>query len=110
MSTEVPDTWQILKFQRGSEPPIYKVFAGWYGGYTGGDSWQLNSGIVSIKQCNDRYEFTGQSGSLYVCYMACNKLSGYQHSILDRWEKQLEGTGATVEIVPVKDIKLEIAE
>jgi hypothetical protein len=106
MSTYTPDTWQVVKFQRGSEVN-YKVFAGWYGGYGGSDSWKLSSGIVGVKQCKDRYEFTNHSGSLYVCYMARNKLSGYQHSVLNHWEKELSGTGAVVEIVPVKDIKLE---
>jgi hypothetical protein len=107
MSTYTPDTWQILKFQRGSEIH-YKVFAGWYGGYTGGDSWKLSSGIVSVKQYSDHYEFTNYSGSIYICYLACNKLSGYQHSVLNYWETDLNGTGAVVEIVPVKDINLEL--
>jgi hypothetical protein len=107
MSKNIPDTWHVLKFQRGSEVN-YKVFAGWYGGYTGGDAWKLSSGIVAVKQYNDRYEFTNHSGSIYICYLACNKLSGYQRDILSRWEKDLEGSGASVEIVPVREVGVEL--
>ncbi len=99
MSTYIPDTWKVLKFSRGDNTPVYKVFAGWYGGYAGSDSWKLNSGIVSVKQCNDRYEFLGSSGSTYVCYMPCEKLSVYQLSILEYWRSKTEHTGARIELV-----------
>jgi len=107
MSTYVPDTWQILKLQRGNETH-YKVFAGWYGGYTSGDSWKLSSGIVSVKQYSDRYAFKNHSGSVYICYLACNTLSSYQQSVLSLWEKDLEGSGATVDIVPVREVGVEL--
>ena len=98
MITNIPDTWKVLKFTR-SNKTTYKVFAGWYGGYMGGDAWQLNSGIVSVKQYNDRYEFAGKSGSLYVCYMPCEKMSSYQLNVLTRWRKETEDTGILIEEV-----------
>ena len=107
MSINIPDTWQVVKLQRGSEVN-YKVFAGWYGGYTGGDSWKLSSGIVSVKQYNDHYEFTNHSGSMYVCYLVCNKLSRYQQEVLSRWQDDLDGSGATVDIVPVREVGVEL--
>jgi len=107
MKLTVPDTWQIIKLQRGSETN-YKVFAGWYGGYTGGDSWKLSSGIVSVKEYRDRYEFANHSGSIYVCYLACNKLSVYQQQVLSRWEEDLIGSGASVEVVPVREVGVEL--
>jgi hypothetical protein len=107
MSINIPDTWQVVKMQRGSETN-YKVFAGWYGGYTGGDSWKLSSGIVSVKQYNDHYEFINHSGSMYVCYLVCNKLSRYQQEVLSRWQDDLDGSGATVDIVPVREVGVEL--
>jgi hypothetical protein len=107
MSINIPDTWQVVKLQRGSEAH-YKVFAGWYGGYTGGDSWKLSSGIVSVKQYSDHYEFTNHSGSIYVCYIVCNKLSNYQQDVLNRWQDDLDGSGATVDIVPVREVGVEL--
>ncbi len=107
MSINIPDTWQVVKMQRGSETN-YKVFAGWYGGYTGGDSWKLSSGIVAVKEYSDRYEFKNHSGSIYICYLACNKLSNYQQDVLNRWQDDLDGSGATVDIVPVREVGVEL--
>jgi hypothetical protein len=107
MSTYTPDTWHVLKLQRGSEVN-YKVFAGWYGGYANGDSWRLSSGIVGVKQYSDRYEFINHSGSIYVCYLVCNKLSQYQQEVLSLWQYDLDDSGATVDIVPVREVGVEL--
>ena len=87
MSEYTPDRWVVLEFTTPTQT-IYKVFAGWYGGYTGGDSWQLNSGIASVKDCGDWYEFTGYSGSVYKCYKRNYDLSNYMRTILRRWQDQ----------------------
>ena len=66
MSDYTPDKWLGVKITgRPSEKPVYKIFACWYGGYLGSDSWKLNSGITSICENTDYYFFEGSSGSTY---------------------------------------------
>jgi len=61
--TETPERWVILKV--GTH---YRVFAGWRGGYSSGDSWRMNSGIVGVEEDEDYYYFEGHSGSCYQCH------------------------------------------
>lgn len=62
-----PDSWVVLKITTETEV-IYKVLAGWSGGYLYyGDSWRLNSGISIVFERKDQIDFYGNSGSLYVC-------------------------------------------
>ena len=60
-----PDAWQIIEIN-GPKGKIYKLFSTWYGGYLGGDSWRLNSGIVRMEKVGKVYEVTGVSGSVYT--------------------------------------------
>ena len=64
--TETPERWVILKIN--SPEPYFRVFAGWRGGYTSGDSWRINSGIVGVEEDEDYYYFIGHSGSCYKCH------------------------------------------
>lgn len=58
-----PNQWVVIKFDND----LYKVFGFWPGGYLGSDSWRLNSGIESIEETEDTFEFKGYSGSVYIC-------------------------------------------
>ena len=40
-----PDNWVVVKVGKN----LYKVLAGWSGGYLDGDRWKLNSGISEVK-------------------------------------------------------------
>jgi hypothetical protein len=68
MSEYTPDNWVVLKIGVNPDDIIYKVLAGWSGGYTTGDSWKLNSGIVKTEVDGNYYRFIGYSGSVYVCH------------------------------------------
>lgn len=70
MTTYVPDNWVIIKID--GDDPHYRVLGGRSGGYLDGDSWRMNSGIVSVKETADVYEFYGASGSCYICYKSSN--------------------------------------
>lgn len=59
-----PDSWVVLRISCLDET-IYKLLAGWSGGYLDGDYWQLNSGIVKVEEGTDFFRFHGRSGSLY---------------------------------------------
>lgn len=92
-----PDRWVVLEINNGTEV-IRKVFAGWYGGYLDGDSWKLNSGNVKEEEFERSWEFTGYSGSIYICYKAAYGMSGYMQSVLSSWQSQLP-EGCTMEVV-----------
>ena len=62
-----PHKWVIIKIEPPDQDVIYKVFATWYGGYTGADEWRLNSGVTEIKEDETHYYFHGASGSIYKC-------------------------------------------
>lgn len=61
-----PDNWVIIKVN--GDNPHYRVLAGWSGGYTTGDSWRMNSGVLSVSTEEDYYLFKGNSGSTYKCH------------------------------------------
>ena len=61
-----PDNWVIIHLKGNDEH--YRVLAGWSGGYLSSDSWQLNSGIVGVRENNDILTFVGSSGSEYHCH------------------------------------------
>ena len=93
MSNYTPNRWVVLEVNNGKEV-INKVFAGWYGGYLNGDSWKLNSGNVSEEEFDDRWEFTGYSGSVYVCYKNAYGMSAYMGQVFSSWTSQLPETAS----------------
>ena len=97
MSNYTPDRWVIVEVNNGTEG-TRKVFAGWVGGYLDGDSWKLNSGNVKEEEFDDRWEFTGYSGSVYTCYKSAYGMSGYMMNILSGFQKQLP-EGCSIEVV-----------
>lgn len=83
MTTYTPDAWVIVKVKKtDSEEVLYKVFAQWYGGYTGSDSWQINSGIVRASTDDNYYKFEGYSGSVYWCHKGSYRTTMYGHGVL----------------------------
>ena len=105
MSVYNPSCWIVLEFDGGSgEPPLRKVFAGWYGGYLNGDSWKLSSGITDTKEFDDRYEFENYSGSVYVCRKDSERMSGYMTQIYSGFVKQVDETpNATMKVIQYED-------
>ena len=96
MSIYTPDVWVVLEFDRPDlETPLCKVFAGWYGGFAGSNSWQLNSGITQVHKEGEWLEFTGYSGSVYRCHPNNYKMSGLMYNVLGNWLKQAEQRGDT---------------
>ena len=96
MSTYTPDVWVVLEFDAPQlTTPVRKVFAGWYGGYTGSDYWQLNSGITNVRLVDGWWEFDGYSGSTYRCHPDGYHMSGLMQSLYANWLKQAEQRGDT---------------
>lgn len=77
-----PDAWVVVKITpKNGKPEHYRVFAGWYGGFTTGDSWKMNSGITLVEDKHSHYVFHGSSGSIYKCYKEQERMSGDMQSI-----------------------------
>jgi hypothetical protein len=94
MNTYVPDRWVVLEFHAPHlDQPLRKVFAGWYGGYTGSDSWQLNSGITSFTEDALQIEFVGVSGNIYRCQKRAYGCTYYMTTVLNRWLESADERG-----------------
>lgn len=93
-----PDNWVIVKITR-PEGVVYKVLAGWSGGYLEGDSWRMNSGIVRANQEGDYIIFDGHSGSQYKCYKDAQRLSMATAGIYETLVAQAKEQNITVEMV-----------
>ena len=98
MSDYTPDRWVVVKIVTATGR-LYKVFASWYGGYTGSDSWKMNSGITRATLVGDSWEFDGSSGSVYTCHKDAYGTNGYGGRVLQGFIDQLPAQGATMEIM-----------
>jgi hypothetical protein len=100
MSTYTPDCWELLKITSPEHGVIYKVIAGWYGGFAGSNSWKISSGIENVVEHEDRFEMPQSSGSVYVCYKSSRRMSGLMMDIYVSFKKKLSESGAaTMELL-----------
>lgn len=106
MSKYTPDTWVVLEFMTPSmTTPLRKVFAGWYGGFAGANSWQLNSGITNVRLADGWWEFDGYSGSVYRCHPDAYHMSSLMQDVLSKWLKQADERGDTqIRILSIDEI------
>jgi hypothetical protein len=107
MSDYTPDRWVVIKIPTDSKP-LYKVFACWYGGYGGSDSWKINSGITKVTENNNYYQFEGYSGSIYHCYKDSYGTNFYGGSVLNGFIEESQRQGITLEIMPENTNWMEI--
>ena len=99
MSEYHPDRWLVVKIVTPKQQ-LYKVFATWSGGYTGSDSWQMNSGIIRATLVDDTWEFEGYSGSVYSCHKNAYGTNGYGGSVLQGFIDKMPSQGSTMEVMP----------
>ena len=108
MSDYQPDKWVVVKISSDKSPPIHKVFACWYGGYAGSDSWKLNSGITRAYEDGNCFMFDGSSGSTYICHKATYGTNGYGGGVLQTMIANASKNGITIEILHEETNWLEI--
>ena len=108
MSDYRPDKWVVVKITGKDTPPIHKVFASWYGGWAGSDSWKLNSGITKATLEGNVYSFEGSSGSVYECHKECYGTNMYGSGILNNMIDRVAEAGGTIEVLPEDTNWLEI--
>jgi hypothetical protein len=101
-----PDLWAIVKVTTGDEIN-FRVLGSWYGGYLGGDSWRMSSGIVDYDDHEDHYAFFNHSGSVYVCSKSAVGLSSMAYMALDNLQstyqqsRQSNDTELRLEVIDV---------
>ena len=83
------DRWVVLEARENKEESIRKVYAGWYGGYLGSDTWKLSSGIIKVNEDEKAYEFINVSGSIYRCYKHSYGMTGWMGRQLEYWQESL---------------------
>lgn len=98
-----PDRWVVLELNSLAHGKIRKVFAGWYGGFTQGFEWKLNSGITKVEQDGDFWLFTGESGSIYKCHKDAHGMSAFMGSVFQGWQEDAPKINATVEVIKYED-------
>lgn len=108
MSDYIPDRWVVVKITGNGHAPIHKVFACWFGGWAGSDSWKLNSGITKVTLEGFAYSFEGSSGSVYECHKDTYGTNMYGMSVLSNMIDNASKNGITIEILPEATNWLEI--
>jgi hypothetical protein len=92
-----PDNWVVLKITQPDQSVIYKVLAGWSGGYLDGDSWRMNSGITAVEKQGPLWGFYGRSGSVYWCRDSSYRISMATGPL---YSKLKDTFGDMVELMP----------
>lgn len=103
-----PDKWVVIKITDEDCPSIYRVFACWYGGYAGSDSWKLNSGITKVTLEGNVYSFEGSSGSVYHCHKDVYGTNMYGNGVLHNMIDNAKERGIAVDVLPEETNWLEI--
>ena len=83
MSKKCPDKWVILEFTSEKHGTFKKILSSWFGGYLGGDSWNLSSPIINFDTKDSYYEIKTES-SIYVCHKNNYGMSSYTSSVYER--------------------------
>jgi hypothetical protein len=108
MSDYRPDKWVVVKITGNEYPTYYKVFACWYGGWAGSDSWKLNSGITKVTYKEKLFYFEGSSGSVYECHADNYGYNMYGGGVLHDMIEKSAKHGVAIEIMPEETIFTEI--
>ena len=98
MSDYTPDRWMVMRIHTPQEI-LYKVFATWSGGYGGGDSWKLNSGITRATFADPYWEFDGSSGSVYRCHQDSYGTNGYGQAVLNNLLSQAQAQDIQIDVM-----------
>lgn len=105
-----PDVWVVVKISNtlADKPTvIYKILAGWYGGFANPDRWQLNSGIVKIVE-DGLYIVHGYSGSIYRCPKDCERTNMLTQSMFESFKRNASSKGFEFTMVSMDSIKEEL--
>lgn len=102
-----PDKAVLLKIVQPHQT-TYKIFATFFGGFTYGDSWKLNSGITRVEKKDDgSFLCHGYSGSAYRVHPNNEGTSGYTQGVLNKLisDALLYAPVVSFEILPLSDLE-----
>lgn len=104
-STYQPDSWHIVVITSEDNGAVYKVLAGWSGGYTTGSSWKLSSGIEGVTRGDDGiYTLPQSSGSTYYLHENAERMSGIMLGTFSNFAAQAEETGDfTIKVIEMTE-------
>lgn len=101
-----PHRWVVIDYGKevGLAPQRYAILAGWYGGFTGSDSWKRSSPVVEWDFKEDDLEVSTESGSKYVLHkntigvtmLTQSLISDAELVVISEWEgvcKLVKGVG-----------------
>lgn len=111
MSTYHPDAWVPVLIESEKYGKVYKILAGWYGGFAGADSWKLSSGVQSIsveppttEGAQSVLTIPQSSGSVYVVGERTH-VSGLMASIFESYALQAKEHGDfTIKMIEVEEL------
>ena len=103
MTTYTPDVWEVISIKGAPTGTMYKVLAGWSGGYCQGDSWKISSPIESMEETDSSYIFHNLSGSTYVCHKTAKRTSMLTEGAFQSYVSLVRTHGATMEIEDTLD-------
>lgn len=85
MKTCTPDKFVLIDYGAEYAKERYAVLGGWYGGFTGSNSWKRSSPIEEAEIVNDKeIIITTDSGSKYILYKGCVGVTMLTQSIVDQ--------------------------
>lgn len=101
---DLPDRWMIVKIieHHSSAKTHYRVFATWGGSYLGGQSWKMNSGIISVDEDDKYFYFNGASGSVYACYKGEGTYGAFSFG-LSQLHYMMEQARGLIEVVEMPE-------
>jgi hypothetical protein len=113
MSTYTPDAWVILEINSARHGVIHKVLAGWYGGFTGANSWKISSGIEGLSEDkNGAYVMPQFSGSTYVCHQGVERMSSLMADIYSNFAALAAKpeNGFSVKVISIDELKAALTK
>jgi hypothetical protein len=101
LSTYYPDSWVPILITSKEHGPVYKILAGWYGGFADANSWKLSSGVESIQiDAAGILTMPQTSGSIYVCGQQTH-MSSLMMSVYNGFVEAASDGAFTIEVLDV---------
>ena len=108
MTARIPDAWVIIKIYTPEYGTVYKILAGWYGGYEWGDSWRMSSGMGKVLDKGDYWYAPQESGSEYELVKSRERLTGLTSGVLETSRLRCEEIQGTLDVLTMEEYLNEI--
>lgn len=103
MSNTCPDKWVIVEFTSEKHGTFKKILSSWFGGYLGGDSWNLSSPICKINEKDTYFEILTES-STYICYKNSYGMTSYTYRVYNNILDAAKTKNTTLTLIDEKSL------